>query len=101
MKDTPIPSPVCSKCNSPMSPGLMKDSIEPPERERVVVFPEWLEGLPAKPGALAEFAYGIGTIDYSKAKRRVVVTYCCNQCGYLESYALPHGLPYQAAFRKV
>jgi hypothetical protein len=84
-----------------MSPGFMKDAIEPPERGRVVVFPEWLEGVPARPGTMAEVAYGIGTIDYTKAKRRVVVTYCCDECGYLESYALPPGLPYQAAFRRV
>jgi hypothetical protein len=68
-----IPAPACSRCGAPMSPGILKDAIGPPESTAgaVVVFPEWLEGAPLRPGFLSEVAFGKGVIDYTKAKRRV------------------------------
>jgi hypothetical protein len=98
MADALIPAPACSRCGASMSPGILKDAIGPPESSTIVVFPEWMEGVPLRPGFLSELSFGKGVIDYTKAKRRVVVTYCCNECGFLESYALPAGVPVRSVF---
>ncbi len=64
----------CPKCQGDMEEGVMA------AHHRAVVFPEkWMPGEPHK------YVW-----DYTKedqAALRQVKTYCCTQCGYLESYA--------------
>lgn len=71
-----MPSPSeCLRCKGPMSMGLMLDRAD----YNVGTVPQWVEGMPEK-----SFWTGLKT----KGKESYsVMTYRCDRCGYLESYA--------------
>jgi hypothetical protein len=65
-----------------MTAGFMQDVCQHSFIGRWVfgAAPAWIGGTPVEKANL---------FDYRDAKEREVVTYCCDRCGYLESYALP------------
>jgi Domain of unknown function (DUF6487) len=65
----------CPKCACPMETGFILDKIDD-DRQKT---PEWLEGSPER-----AFWTGLNT----KGRVRLnIITYRCNRCGLLESYA--------------
>jgi len=65
----------CLKCNSTMSNGFIVDYMAGGKRQ----VEKWLAGEP-KPS----FWHGVDIKNQSQIE---VVTYRCDECGYLESYA--------------
>jgi len=65
----------CPKCASPMETGFILDKID----DNRLKNPEWLEGNPER-----AFWTGLNT----KGRNRLnIITYRCERCGLLESYA--------------
>ena len=65
----------CPKCASPMERGFILDKIDDGRQKP----PEWLEGKPEP-----AFWTGLNT----KGRVRLnIITYRCERCGLLESYA--------------
>jgi hypothetical protein len=73
--------PTCAKCGSEMQPGFLMDmfhkNLENVEQVRWVV------------GDADERTFWGRSVKLSGKERRKVLTYCCGQCGFLESYAPP------------
>ncbi len=67
----------CPKCNSPMEEGFILDLAH----YNTKTVSQWVEGSPER-----SIWTGIKTKDREKFQ---VMTYRCDRCGYLESYALP------------
>ncbi|MBK9547531.1 MAG: hypothetical protein IPO52_00120 [Gemmatimonadetes bacterium] len=65
----------CPKCNGPMEEGFVLDKAH----YGSPTTPEWLEGKPER-----SFWTGLKTKGHD---RYHVMTYRCERCGYLESYA--------------
>jgi hypothetical protein len=65
----------CPKCASPMETGFILDKIE----DSRLNTPEWLEGTPER-----AFWTGLKTRGRSRFN---IITYRCERCGLLESYA--------------
>ncbi|MEI2721548.1 MAG: PF20097 family protein [Gemmatimonadales bacterium] len=65
----------CPKCNGPMEEGFVLDKAH----YGMPTPPEWLEGKPE-----VSFWSGLKTKGHDRHK---VMTYRCERCGYLESYA--------------
>jgi predicted nucleic-acid-binding Zn-ribbon protein len=82
-------SPVCLKCGSTMTAGFMKDVCEKGVQAQYTfgMPPGWIQGQPSDAGSFYSHL-----VDYRTTTSREVVTYSCDQCGYLESYALPAGV---------
>jgi hypothetical protein len=70
-----MPSPICPKCSRAMEEGFLLDNGYARFTQA-----EWVEGKPKLTG------WWPGLRLKGKA-RRPVTTYCCPQCGFLESYA--------------
>jgi hypothetical protein len=65
----------CPKCASPMETGFILDKVD----DNRLKTPEWLEGNPER-----AFWTGLNT----KGRKRLdIITYRCERCGLLESYA--------------
>ena len=66
---------ICPKCASPMETGFILDKVD----DNRLKTPEWLEGNPER-----AFWTGLNT----KGRNRFnIITYRCERCGLLESYA--------------
>ena len=65
----------CPKCGGRMGPGYLLEFTDDNSRRAT----DWVEGEPEK-GFL-------GTLKIKGHKRLPVVTYRCDRCAYLESYA--------------
>jgi hypothetical protein len=65
----------CPKCASPMETGFILDKVD----DSRLKTPEWLEGNP-------EHASWIG-LNTNGRNRLNIITYRCERCGLLESYA--------------
>jgi len=77
---TPAAHRICPKCNSPMAEGFLLDRQEGGPAQCT-----WVDGFPEK-----HKLFGMVTVPMLKTKGRIqipVITYRCNNCGYLESYA--------------
>jgi hypothetical protein len=70
----PEQNPKCPKCNTRMEPGYLPDATY-----GGIVLPKWAAGEPTKNWLGAFTTKGKATYP--------VVTYRCQKCGYLESYA--------------
>ena len=74
-------SPTCGKCGGEMQPGFLMDmfhkNLENVEQLRWVA------------GDADERTFWGRSVKVSGKERRKVLTYCCRQCGFLESYAPP------------
>ena len=65
----------CPKCNIPMEAGFI------PEYTHQGIVPDrWMRGLP-------EWRVWIGGVRLRVKDMRLVITYRCPSCGYLEAYA--------------
>ena len=73
MSETPTQ---CPRCSGKMLQGFVFES-EGPKR----IVSSWVEAAPE-----AIFARGAKT---SGQKRLPIATFCCSECGFLESYARP------------
>lgn len=67
----------CPKCAGRMEPGYILDKAD----YNMPTSPEWIEGNPEK-----SFWTGLKT---KGRERHAVMTYRCERCGFLESYAGP------------
>ena len=65
----------CPKCASPMETGFILDKIDDSRFQT----PEWLEGNHERAFWTGLNAEGRSRID--------IITYRCERCGFLESYA--------------
>jgi hypothetical protein len=65
----------CPKCAAPMEAGFILDKIDDSRASA----PEWVEGGP-------ERAFWTGLNTEGRA-RISIITYRCERCGFLESYA--------------
>ncbi len=67
----------CPRCRGPMEPGLVIDR----GHHQTAAQQTWVEGAPER-----SFWTGLKTKGKDK---HPVITYRCERCGYLESYANP------------
>ena len=65
----------CSRCKGPMDVGLVLDRGD----ANIAIIQQWVEGAPE-----TNFWTGLKTKGRESFK---VLTYRCDRCGYLESYA--------------
>lgn len=65
----------CPKCTGPMTGGFVVDYLPGGNRQ----VEKWVAGAPKQ-----SFWHGV---DITKESQIEVVTYRCDGCGYLESYA--------------
>lgn len=72
---TETKAPTCPKCSSPMEAGFILDKID----DSRLKTPEWIEGNP-------EPAFWTG-LKVKGRDRLNIITYRCERCGLLESYA--------------
>jgi predicted nucleic-acid-binding Zn-ribbon protein len=73
---------ICPKCGGEMKAGFLIDLINKNPVMEIAEQMEWVEGDSSQRSALT------GGVKLSGKDRRKVTTYCCNGCGYLESYAV-------------
>ena len=66
--------PTCSKCQGPMAEGFVPDSIG-----GALLRSAWFEGKPEK--------NLLGGLNVKGKQAFPIVTFRCNACGLLESYA--------------
>ena len=69
------PEKICLKCSGEMEAGVIADSYTDIAISMKVQ--TWIKGIPKKKSAVLGFP-GI---------KKTVLTYRCNKCGFLESYA--------------
>ena len=67
-------APACSKCQGPMVEGFVPDSIG-----GALLRSAWVEGKPEK--------NLLGSLKIKGKRSFPIVTFRCNGCGFLESYA--------------
>jgi hypothetical protein len=70
-----MPTPVCPKCQGAMSQGFIMDQ----NMQSGTTVSTWQEGAPQR-----SFWTGI---KRGPAEQHQTITYRCNRCGFLESYA--------------
>jgi hypothetical protein len=71
----------CSKCGGDMDVGFLIDLYQKNPAIEFAEQMEWVEGDSEQRSALT------GGVTLAGKNRRKVSTYCCTDCGYLESYA--------------
>lgn len=73
--------PTCGKCSGEMQPGFLMDvfhkNLENAEQLRWVA------------GDADERTFWGRSVKVTGKERRKVLTFCCRQCGFLESFAPP------------
>jgi len=75
----------CPKCDGEMKVGFLMDMTHQNLTMEIGQQMQWVEGESGEHNAFT------GGISLGGKTRRKVVSYCCDSCGYLESYAQLRG----------
>jgi Domain of unknown function (DUF6487) len=73
----------CGKCGGEMQPGFLMDLFHKSLMDEGAEQLRWVEG------DADERTFWSRGVKLSGKERRKVLTYCCRQCGFLESFAPP------------